>query len=290
VALSSKTGQLVVSQVKSTGACAGETLDAIHHEALMDIVQELRTNPSKILVVARIVHNPAYFTASVTASVKKDWIHSTIVKFQGVPKAEWILILIDFRTASKVQPPWTEDLLRLVDKHYKLRGIEYMVQYLGLFRMSDKLPPKCHFRPLLRTVMQAHFSDAVHAKTISINPKSGEVNFQAYVLTAKVEECYTKLRCIPRDVEVAIPDDYYVKHDAGWVFLANHSVSDARLKGKRVDINCAELFADTEDSSAFEYDKDHFLDAVVDSHYPAYQDVFEKDLLDMTVDEKPADI
>ena len=75
----------------SSSKVARETLDAIHNEALNEIIEKLLDRVVMILIRACMIDNEYYFKKRAVLS--KDWLHATIVKFSGVPKSEMITIL-----------------------------------------------------------------------------------------------------------------------------------------------------------------------------------------------------
>ena len=88
-------GKVSMSSMKSSSNVARETLDAIHSEALNEIIEKLLDRPEKILIIARMIDNDFYFKKRAVLS--KDWLHATIVKFSGDPKSEMVTILLEAR-------------------------------------------------------------------------------------------------------------------------------------------------------------------------------------------------
>ena len=124
-------GKVSMSSMESSIKVARETLDAIHNEALDEIIAKLLDRPEKILIIARMIDNEYYFKKRAVLS--KDWT-----------------ILLEARRQTPSCTPWSEDMLRKADKFYQLRGVERLFMYMGNLLLSDPLPVKCHYRPPLR--------------------------------------------------------------------------------------------------------------------------------------------
>ena len=268
----------IAKSVKKVGE---ETLNSIHYEALNEIVEELIKNPRKILITARIVKNEDHFTEKVGG--KTDWHHRTQLTLSCVPKSEWVLVLIEWRSKSS-QPIWKEETIRLMDKFYNRRGIEHMVQFIGGFVLSDPIPRHCNYRPLLRATMVDHFVRS--GVKLAINPKTGECTMDVYSLSGDEDGKQTTIKCNRSGKEIAIPSEYSVMRGSGVELVDNWSFLMCRLKGKRLDQNIYELFEEVDALGCLDYDGASFLDNTVLNLLPQFKARIASDIAQMNPEQK----
>ena len=73
------------------------------------------------------------------------------------------------------------------------------------------MPPKCHYKPLLRAVMVKRMLGSPLAAEISI-AESGEVDWNVYEFVDKSPEGFwTSIRCNMKGTKVPVPEDYAIK-------------------------------------------------------------------------------
>ena len=207
----------------------------------------------------RIVFNENYYKEEAKASAM--WLHYTLIRLAGIPKIEWILILQEWRKQMSWKE-WPESLIRLMDKAYGLAGIAYMVCYLGMMTMEDHLPLYCGFRPALRGTFVKHFvSQGASVQDITIDPKTGTVNFDMYIFTDIDEETKKvgSITCTRNQCKIAIPKDYNVFAEKLYIHDA-WSLTQAQMVGEITEKNILDLFIRAGKEDQFSYDADCFLD------------------------------
>ena len=223
-------GKVPMLTMKSSSKVARETLDAIN-KAFNDIIEKLLDRPEKILITARMIDNEHYYRKRAVLS--KDWLHAAIVKFSGVPKSEMMTILLEARRQTPMCTPWTEDLLREADKFYQLRGVERLFMYMGNL-MSDQLPVKCHYRPLLRAAMVHRMVSVPFSASSRIDAVSGEIQFECYKFDVEQHNQWTRIHNL-NSQSAPIPEDFTVRVHGKFTITNNWSMYGARFKGQRVD-------------------------------------------------------
>lgn len=67
-----------------------------------------------------------------------------------------------------------------MDRAYKLKGVEHVFTALTGLRMTDPVPPRCHYKPLLRSTLVLKFKSAPQAKNFEIDIQTGLVHFSCY--------------------------------------------------------------------------------------------------------------
>ena len=60
-------------------------LDSLQQEGLNEIISEMMDNPWKLFQTARMVTKETYYK-TCAEKLAGEWIHPTLVTFQGVPK------------------------------------------------------------------------------------------------------------------------------------------------------------------------------------------------------------
>lgn len=248
-------GKIRVSRC-ATSTAGSTAFDKLQQEALQEIFNELVAKPAKIFPTARMVKDESYYTTG--DAKREDWIHHTIITLAGVPKKDWIVIL------SAVKTEWTETVLRTMDKHYQLRGIDHLVRFLTGAEMSDHLPPDCHYRPCLCKVMGKRITEVGLFGDVRINVKTGEVQgMEVYrFVDPDSNSIYKNILHIRSDQKAPIGDDYTIKVGSIWQIASNWSWRDARLKGQRDRDLVYDLFLDS-DMEPGTIDAEHFLDDLV---------------------------
>ena len=249
--------------MKSSSKVARETLDAIHNEALNEIIEKLLARPEKILIIARMIDNEYYFKKRAVLS--KDWLHATIVKFSGVPKIEMMTILLEARRQTPCCPPWSEDMLWKADKFYQLRCVQPSLHVHGQLVVERLLPVKCHYRPLLRAAMVHRMVSVSFAASSRIDAVSGEIQFECYKFDGEQNNVWTRIHRDLNSQSVPIPEDFTVRVHGNFSITNNWSMCDARLKGQRVDQSIFELFVDSGMDVEFTRDAKTFMKDSIDA-------------------------
>lgn len=184
--------------------------------------------------------------------------------------------LLELRRQIQPNSPWDVTLLKKFDKYYKLKGMEHSFTALTGLRMTDPLPSKMHYRPLLRAVLVHRMRGFTAANKFKINEQTGEANFEMYTLTGKVGNFFRKVMCNFHNVEVDIPDDYAVKADGSWQVTLNWSLFDARLKGKTVEKNVYEIFKEAGRGEHFGYDSKSVFDKAIEEVFPGFEEEYKE--------------
>ena len=284
VKLAIRKGKVGVGYMKSADRVATETLDTIQNEALNEIVEKCLARPDKILILARIVDNESYFRKKV--GISKDWLHKTIVKFSAVPKSEIIEACLEFSRQS-ASVSWKEADLRRLDRRYNLRGVERLFGAMTGIRMSDNLPAKCHYRPLLRKCLVTRFQKSMFKDAVMIGQAGDLQGVDAYAFEEESDGFYTKIKCIEKGCSIEIPEDYAVKVGGTWQIVCNWSMHEARMKGKTVDKNILELFVDAGEKDKFDHDPKRVLENEVEDCFAEFKDEFDSTLQTMQAEDLP---
>jgi hypothetical protein len=257
-------GAVCVKSVKTVAAAGRDSLGAIMDEGLAELNQFLSVHPERILVTLRMAKDEAYFRMKPRSS--EQWIHSTLVYLSGVPKKFWKQLLLAYRLATTPSSPWTECLLKQMDKMQALEGIANAVSYLGLVSMQDNLPAALHYKPLLHDVML----ERMLSKSLMLEiATDGSVKFGkdkgVYAFGGLTSDVYTTIVHLPTRVSVNICDDFKVGLD-GWDLEDNHDWVRAVLVGKRAKESIYKMFLDEGKAAQIGYDKETFLDDLIEEH------------------------
>jgi hypothetical protein len=205
-------GVVRVSAVKSVSAARRDSFKAICDEGLAELIQFLIVHPERILVTLRMARGGSYFRMKpITYEL---WMRSTLVYMAGVPKKIWKQLLLDYRAAKCPNSPWSEGLLKQMDKMQALEGIHNAVSYLGLISMKDNLPATLHYKPLLHDVML----DRMLMNSFMLEIETdGSVEFGkakgVYAFGGLTSDVYTTIVHLPTRVSVNICDDFKVGVD-----------------------------------------------------------------------------
>ena len=96
-------GAVCVKAAKTVASAARDSLGAILDEGMADLNKYLLEHPERILVTLRIVKDDSYYRMTKRSS--EQWIHPTLVYFNGVPKRFWKQLLLAHRLATKPHAP-----------------------------------------------------------------------------------------------------------------------------------------------------------------------------------------
>ena len=223
-----------------------------------------------------MMDNEYYFKKRAVLS--KDWLHATIVKFSGVPKSEMMTILLEARRQTPCCTPWSEDMLRKADKFYQLRGVERLFMYTGNLLLSDPLPVKCHYRPLLRAAMVHRMVSVPFIASSRIDAVGDEIQFECYKFDGEQNDVCTRIHCNLNSQSVPILEDFSITD--------NWRMYDARLKGQRVDQSIFDLFVDLGMDMEFTRDAKTFMKDFIDACYDEYGESFHTCLNGMSEEER----
>ena len=256
-------GAVCVKSAKTVASAAKDSLSAIMDEALGDLNKYLIEHPDRILVTLRIVKDDSYYRMPKRSS--EQWIHPTLVYFNGVPKRFWKSLLLSYRLVSKPHEPWTDLLLKQMDRMQALNGIINAVCYLGLISMTDNLPASAHYKPLLHQILLERMtSNNLHLEI----EKDGTVKFGkdkgVYGLTGLDQEgYYTKIVHLPSGTEAKICDDFKVGQK-DWDLVDNHDWVHATLVGKRTKESIFSMFETDGKADKIGYNKETFLNSLIE--------------------------
>jgi len=264
-------GAVCVKSTKTVASAARDSLGAILDEGMADLNKYLLEHPERILVTLRIVKDDSYYRMPKRSS--EQWIHPTLVYFNGVPKRFWKQLLLAHRLATKPHAPWNESLLKLMDKRQTLDGIVNAVSYLGLISMSDKLPALAHYKPLLQDVLLERMTANNFHLEIEMD---GTVKFGkdkgVYGLTGlDPEGYYTKIVHLPSGTEAKICDDFKVGQK-DWDLVDNHDWVRATLVGKRTKESIYTMFQTDGKAAKIGYNKETFLNKLIDEYHDEHVD------------------
>jgi hypothetical protein len=268
-AVRNSTAGVRVAVVKSVTAASKDSLGAICDEGLSELNDFLLLRPERILVTLRMAKDDSYFRMKVKTS--EHWIHSTLVYMAGVPKKFWKQLLMEYREAKRPNSPWSDDLLKKMDKMQALEGISNAVSYLGRICMQDHLPSQLHYKPLLRDVILERMMENSFMLEIDAD---GSVKFGkqlgVYAFDGLTETGYSTIVHLPTKISVNICEGFKVGLD-NWDIDDNHDWVKASLVGKRVKENILKMFVDDGKWNEIGYDKATFLDDLIETHLAKHE-------------------
>ena len=150
--------------------------------------------------------------------------------------------------------------------------------YMGNLLLSDPLPVKCHYRPLLRAATVHRMVSVPFTASSRIDAVSGEIQFECFKFDGEQNNVCTRIHCNLNSQSVPIPEDFSITN--------NKSMCDARLKGQRVDQSIFDLFVDSGMDVEFTRGPKTLMNHFIDACYDEYAESFHTCLNGMSEEEK----